>query len=102
MTAPLTNHREEISALCRRTGIRALWVFGSATREDFDPTRSDVDFLVDFGEEHPRPALQFHELLEGLESILGLPVDLVSLRAVRNPYFRLELEDTRRSMYVAA
>jgi predicted nucleotidyltransferase len=98
----IRQHRVDIESLCRRTGVRCLWLFGSALREDFELGRSDVDFLVDFGDVHPRPALQFHELREGLEAIFGTKIDIVSLRAVRNPYFRKELEETRQPLYVAA
>jgi predicted nucleotidyltransferase len=40
--------REELRALCRRFHVRRLDLFGSAARGDFDPERSDVDFLVEF------------------------------------------------------
>ena len=40
--------REEVAELCRRFHVRRLEVFGSAARGDFDPERSDVDFLVEF------------------------------------------------------
>jgi predicted nucleotidyltransferase len=102
MLVSLEKHRDAIQSLCRRLGVRAMWVFGSALRPDFQPGRSDVDLLVDFGDDHPRPAIQFHELREGLEAILLAPVDIVSLRAVRNPYFHMELEETRQPLYVAA
>ena len=45
---------------------------------------------------------QFVELREGLETILGTPVDIVSLRAVRNRYLRMELEETRQQVCAAA
>ena len=40
--------REELWALCRRFHVRRLDLFGSAARGDFDPERSDLDFLVEF------------------------------------------------------
>lgn len=41
--------KEEIAAICRRYGVERLEVFGSAARAtDFDPDRSDADFLVVF------------------------------------------------------
>ena len=48
MIAAVDQHREEISALCRRYGVRRLELFGSAATEVFDPPRSDLDFLVEF------------------------------------------------------
>lgn len=38
-----------IADLCRRYGIRRLWLFGSVLRDDFRPD-SDVDVLVDADE----------------------------------------------------
>ncbi len=48
MHAAVERHRAAIEELCRRYGVTKLDVFGSATREDFDEARSDVDFLVEF------------------------------------------------------
>jgi predicted nucleotidyltransferase len=39
--------REQIAALCREYQVAELSLFGSGSREDFDPERSDVDLLVD-------------------------------------------------------
>jgi uncharacterized protein len=50
----IAERRSEITDICRRFGVRRLAVFGSAARgEDFDPARSDLDFLVKF---HPLAA----------------------------------------------
>jgi len=43
----IAERRAAIADICRRFGVSRLAVFGSAARgEDFDPARSDVDFLV--------------------------------------------------------
>lgn len=34
--------------MCEGYGVSELAVFGSVLRDDFDPSRSDVDFLVRF------------------------------------------------------
>ena len=51
MIADIALHREELRDLCRRFHVRRLEVFGSAARGDFDPARSDIDFLVEFAED---------------------------------------------------
>ncbi|MDQ3480300.1 MAG: nucleotidyltransferase domain-containing protein, partial [Actinomycetota bacterium] len=48
MPALLEDKRAQIEELCRHFRVRRLDVFGSAIRDDFDPGRSDVDFLVEF------------------------------------------------------
>ena len=39
---------ERIAEFCRKWGIGKLSFFGSVTRDDFDPERSDVDVLIEF------------------------------------------------------
>jgi len=55
---PIRIDREKIAEFCRARGIRKLSLFGSVLREDFDPTRSDVDVLAEFAPE-VRPGLKF-------------------------------------------
>jgi len=78
----LTARSEAIAALCRRYGVARLEVFGSAARgHDFDPARSDADFLVDFGEQSITLGA-FVDFKEALEALVGRPVDLVERGAV--------------------
>jgi predicted nucleotidyltransferase len=44
----------DVAVLCRRYPVRRLAPFGSATRPEFDPPRSDLDFLVDLERLSPR------------------------------------------------
>ena len=43
----VTAKQADIAALCRLAGARSLDLFGSAVREDFDPKRGDLDFVVE-------------------------------------------------------
>ena len=93
----------QLEALCRRHRVKALWAFGSATTEDFDPARSDIDLLVEFlpgtdgGFSHP-----YFGLLDDLRALFGRDVDLVMTTAVRNRYFRESLERSKAPIYAAA
>ena len=51
MIADIALHREGLRDLCRRFVVRRLEVFGSSARGDFDPAKSDIDFLVEFAAE---------------------------------------------------
>ena len=95
--------RDEIAALCRRSHVRRLEVFGSAARGgDFDSARSDVDFLVEFESDPEAQSFKnYFDLKEALELLLGRPVDLVEAGAVRNPYLRASMEGSRESVYGA-
>lgn len=93
--------RAQIEALCRRHHVRRLELFGSAAKGTLGPD-SDVDFLVDFV---PLGQGQYAEhyfgLQSDLETLVGRPVDLVVLRAVRNPYFLKGIERSRELLYAA-
>lgn len=92
-----------ISELCRRYGVRRLALFGSALRDDFDPARSDVDVAVEFA---PAPLGtgfdRYLGLKEGLEALLGRPVDVVELRALSNQRLRRHIEARQVPLYAAA
>lgn len=83
MHALIEHHRDEIARLCRHA-VRRLAVFGSAARgSDFDPDRSDTDFLVEFEPATGLAALERHlGLADDLEHLLGRPVDLVDRDAI--------------------
>jgi predicted nucleotidyltransferase len=87
MNAILEEHKIAIAELCRQLGVSKLDVFGSATRPDFDPARSDFDFILAFDHHGPDSARRFIAFTEALESLLGRPVDLVFDRAMK-PRFR--------------
>lgn len=93
---------EVVKGLCRRYHVRKLDLFGSAVTGDYDPKRSDLDFVVEFlPSARPAYADTFFGLLEGLEKLFGMPVDLVVGSAVTNPYFRDEVEETSTPFYEA-
>ena len=61
MHAEIARRSEEIAALCRSHGVVRLEIFGSAARgTDFDPSTSDVDFLVEYESEDLGPFLGRH------------------------------------------
>ncbi len=78
-------------------------VIGSAARgEDFDPARSDVDFLVAFADAaSDAPLAQVFGLARELEAPLGPAGRPGRGRAVRNPSLRAGIERSRRLVYAA-
>lgn len=100
--AAIESKRSEIETLCRQLGVRRLDLFGSATSDVFDTDASDVDVLVEFD---VGPNFDYFDayfrLKEGLEAILGRPVDVITAASVRNPYFRARVEQTKETLYAA-
>lgn len=98
----IAKRRDQLAELCRKYNVARLDVFGSAVREDFDPARSDLDFLVDFNDfTIYNAADRFFDLLFDLEQLFGRKVDLVSDTAIRNPYFRQSVDRERVNLYAA-
>jgi uncharacterized protein len=102
MLRQIDQHREQVADICRQYRVRRLALFGSALRSDFDPARSDLDFVVEF---EPLPegkyADSYFGLIEALERLFQRHVDLVEAGSVRNPYFLREIESQQESVYAA-
>lgn len=92
--------KPEISNLCKNLKVKKLDIFGSAASDDFHPD-SDVDVLVQFDRDSGGLFDRYFALKEGLEEILGRTVDVVVEDAIANPYFRMEVEHSRRNVYAA-
>lgn len=102
MVELIRSNLPQIEALCRRHGVRRLFLIGSALRPDFDEARSDVDFVVDFEPHEPGGFDDVHfKLLADLESLLGRSVDLIDAKALRNPYMIASVNRTKRMLYAA-
>ena len=103
MHAMIADKKNELAELCRRHGVTRLEVFGSAARgTDFDPRSSDADFLVKFRRVRGQASLeQYFDFAEALRQTLGRPVDLVESGAVKNPYLRAAIDQSRELVYAA-
>jgi len=94
-------HRQEIAGLCRKHGVKELFVFGSVLLPGFSST-SDIDFVVEFDwADETNLSSRFLGLKSGLESLLGRPADLVCYSAIRNPYFKKAVDSQKHQLYAA-
>jgi predicted nucleotidyltransferase len=102
MVAAIENQRDAISALCRKYEVIRMDVFGSVLRDDYEPGRSDVDLLVEFGPRDPYSlADDYFDMLDELRALLGEPVDLVMVGAIKNPYILADIEQSKQPVYAA-
>lgn len=94
---------DTLPALCRRFNVARLDLFGSAADGRFDPTSSDLDFLVEFYE---MPSTVYADTYFGLRNALaglfGREVDLVTAPALKNPFLRRQIEAQRRRLFPLA
>jgi predicted nucleotidyltransferase len=103
MIREIASHGKELDALCRRFYVRRLDLFGSAARDDFDATRSDLDFVVEFDRNVPA-ALSlktFFDFKRELEVLFARAVDLVEPDALRNPFLKASIERSRETLFAA-
>lgn len=102
MLPEIEERHADIDELCRRYSVRRLDLFGSAANDGFREPDSDLDFLVEFdSREVEGYADRYFGLKHALEDLFERPVDLVVDSAIRNPYFREEVDETRVSVYAA-
>ncbi len=100
MLATIAERTAEVASLCRRYGVARLDVFGSAARDDFDPSRSDIDFVVQFNEHAKLDMYEnFFGLREGLEALFGRPIDLLTTEQIKNPYLAASIDVDKRTIY---
>jgi len=93
----------KIAALCVKHKVDNLYLFGSALTENFN-IDSELDFAVIFDEnlsplEHGE---SFYNLLSDLETLFAKKIDLLAYRAIKNPIFKQELDNTKIPIYAAA
>lgn len=100
----IAEHLNEIRELCIAHHVKTLTLFGSAARSDFDPDRSDADFLVEFLPSRRVSGFEgdYFRLAADLEGLLGRKVDLVEPQVIRNPYLRKAIYEALVPIYVAA
>ncbi len=90
--------QKEIEETCRRFHVDRLELFGSALESE--KKANDYDFVVRLGKESRGRLLKdYIGLAESLESLLGKPVELVTEKSLKNPYFREKVMRQKRVVY---
>ena len=90
---------EVLGQLCHRFGVARLELFGSSARGDYRPD-SDVDLLVAFEPGLRVGFLHLSALQLELQTLLGVPVDLVPLGGLK-PLIRDDVLREARELYAA-
>ena len=90
---------DKIIALCKKYKVAKLCVFGSILTSRFNDD-SDVDFSVIFHYDQIHDLFEvFFDFIEELQLLLGRRIDLVDETAIKNKYFRNNLDSTKRLIY---
>jgi len=102
MNPILEAKKEQIADLCRKYGVAKLEVFGSANTPEFDPERSDFDFVIEFSKSGEADLLsRFVGFADDLETELGWSADFVFESKMRLR-FRAFIAPQREVIYEAA
>lgn len=100
MDAIVSKYKPQLAHLGAAYGVKRLEVFGSAARNDFDPATSDLDFLVECADSGYIGAFdRYVGVKEGLEQLFKRSVDLVEMRAIKNPYFYQAIEQDKVAVW---
>ena len=95
----LSAYKNEINALCANHKVRSLYAFGSVLTPNFN-TNSDIDLIVDFKEIDVKDyADNYFDFKFSLQDIFNRPVDLLEEQAIKNPYFKEELNKKKVIVY---
>ena len=97
----LEPYKQDIKALCLKYNVKSLYAFGSVLTADFGQD-SDVDILVDLGDKNEKEySDSYFHLADDLEELFGRPVDLLTIRSLKNPFFIQRLEESKQVLYAA-
>jgi predicted nucleotidyltransferase len=92
-------HINDIKKLCSNHKVRKLYAFGSVLSNKFTK-ESDVDLVVDFNPiDISLYADNYFDFKFSLQKILKRPVDLLEEKAIKNPYFKKNLNQQRKLIY---
>ena len=95
----LSAYKNEINALCANHKVRSLYAFGSVLTPNFN-TNSDIDLIVDFKEIDVKDyADKYFDFKFSLQDIFNRPVDLLEEQAIKNPYFKQVVNQTKELVY---
>ena len=83
--------RQVKQQLAEKYHVNSIGLFGSIVRADFKPD-SDIDIMVDFSQPI---GIEFIDLADDLEKLLGRKVDLVSKAGIRPQYYKAIESDIR-------
>ncbi|MCF8342899.1 MAG: nucleotidyltransferase domain-containing protein [Chitinophagaceae bacterium] len=95
----LSAYKNEIDELCVTHKVRSLYAFGSVLNSNFK-TNSDIDLIVDFMDiDVNHYADNYFDFKFSLQDIFKRPVDLLEEQAIKNPYFKQAVDQTKVLVY---
>jgi hypothetical protein len=95
----LKTYKKQIFELCEAHKVRHLYAFGSVLTSNFGED-SDVDLIVDFNDIDVKDyADNYFDFKFSLQNILNRQIDLLELQAIKNPYFKQVVDQSKELVY---
>ncbi len=92
-------YKNQISKLCEKYGVKSLYSFGSVNTENFTP-ESDIDLVVDLNSSDPLEYTDnYFDLKFALEKLLNRQIDLLENKAIKNPFLKKNIDDSKVLVY---
>jgi len=95
----ITDNIHQIRNICDRQHIQTLFAFGSVCNDSFNEA-SDIDLLVSFKPlSYGDYADNYFQTAEMFENVFKRPVDLVTDKSLKNPYFINSVNQSKVLLY---
>ena len=102
MIPDVAERATEMARLCEFYGVSRLDLFGDAAISNFPMENGALTFLVEFEPTARREYFDMYfGLMESLERLFEKPVEMTIDSAIKDPYLRQVVDDTRANIYVA-
>ena len=95
----LDNYNSSLINLCQQNKVKSLFVFGSVLTNKFNEN-SDIDMIVDIDSNDPfEYADNYFNLKFAIQDLLKRPIDLLENKAIKNPYIRSNIDNSKDLIY---
>jgi predicted nucleotidyltransferase len=95
----LNDHIDQITQLCIDHNVRSLFAFGSVVFDNLKD-ESDIDLVVDIENNNPIDySDNYFDLKFQLEDVLKRKIDLLEHKAIKNPYLKKQIDNTKVLIY---
>ena len=100
MNSIIQNQLNTIKELCKQYKVKSLYTFGSVNTPNFTD-KSDIDLLIDFDQDISIEDYtdNFFTLREKFSKLFKRDIDLVTRRALSNPFFIQDVEQSKVLIY---
>ncbi len=96
----IKNRESDFKSLCEEHSVKYLFAFGSSVTSNFDFEKSDIDLVVEINEPNPiNRGEKIISLWDNLEIFFKRKVDLLTSSAIRNPYLKQSIDESKVLIY---